>query len=218
MRESDLFPPVREWLERQGYTVYVERFDADVIGAKGSELTVVELKLHFGGKLFAQLEDRARWADYVLGAVPIKPDRTDRLKYCGFGLLVVSNGRARQVAKARPQPWDRHKRHDYRLKKLASENPAGPNDLAGLPSCTQLRRQRLANAKPFTSWPEAAVWLYGLVARLTGDQYVNLREDRLVRKALKLTNPDNGGNAEEFKRVQEARRILLGEDTSCHDN
>jgi len=41
-----------------------------VIAVKDGQLTVVELKLHFGNGLFALLQDRARWADYVLGAVP----------------------------------------------------------------------------------------------------------------------------------------------------
>jgi len=146
MRESELFPPVRKWLESRGAVVYVEHFDADVIGILDGRLIVVELKTCFSRGLFDQLQQRARWADEVWAAIPTF-DSTKKyggLRSFGFGLLDVRDGKLRQRIKAKPQPFNWHKMRAYRSKKLLSLPCAGPNDLAGLPACTALREQRIA--------------------------------------------------------------------------
>lgn len=158
MKESDLYPPVRDWLRARGYEVHVEMFGADVVAVKDGTLTVVELKIALTQKLLYQCNDRARWADFVLAAVPVNmlttreaKGRIKNARGWGFGVLSVDVDRcsARQIAKARQQPWGFHKRRNYRLKMLDGRPPAMDHELAGLPSCNALRQQRLdRNPRP----------------------------------------------------------------------
>ena len=136
MRESDIFPPVRDWLKAQGYEVYVEKFDADVIGIKDFHIIVVELKPCLTMGLFNQLIVRASWANEVWGAVASEPRmHVSQMRHRGFGLLCLHNGKLRIKAKARPQPWGWHRRRAYRFKKLIEDfTPAGPDAMAGIPS------------------------------------------------------------------------------------
>ncbi len=54
MKESDLYPPVKAFLEAQGYEVKGEIGPADVMGVRGSDIVVVELKTRFSLALFHQ--------------------------------------------------------------------------------------------------------------------------------------------------------------------
>lgn len=142
MKESDLYQPVRDWLVSKGYEVYVEKFDADIVAMKDGKITVVELKPCLTHKLIAQCHNRSQWADFVFMAVASTPRTIGGPKYYGYGVLQVTGGKVRQRAMARPQPWQWHKKRNYRLKKLASQNPAMDHEVAGLPSGPQLREQR----------------------------------------------------------------------------
>lgn len=146
MKESDLYPPVRDWLRARGYTIYVERFDADIVAVKDGRLLAVELKLCFTQQLYSQLQARATWADEVMAAVGSAPRAFKAMRYMGYGLLLVSNGKVRQKFKTRPQPWQFHKRRLYRLKVLADELPAMDHELAGVMSV----EAGLQRAKRFT--------------------------------------------------------------------
>lgn len=153
MRESDLYPPVRDWLIARGYEVHVEIFDCDIVAVKDGRLLVVELKLCLARELFTQMEDAARWADEVMGAVASAPRKLGGLSNKGFGLLQVTDGRVRQRVKPRPQPHWWFKKRAYRIKKLNGRDPAMPHELAGLPSCPALRLQREQRTKPTTEPP-----------------------------------------------------------------
>lgn len=142
MKESDLYPPVRDWLVKQGYEVHVEMFGHDIVAVKDGMVTVVELKLCASQVLMNQLRHAANWADFVIGAISTNTKQVDDFRCCGYGLLEVSGETVRKRVGARPQPWDRIKRRSYRVKKLTGREPAMPHELAGLPSCRQLRQQR----------------------------------------------------------------------------
>lgn len=145
MMECDLYPPVRDWLAARGYEIHVEMFGSDIVAVKDGQLTVVELKLGFTQILADQLTDRARWADFVMAATLDVPSyRPAWLKYNGFGYLVVYGGAVLQRIKPRQQPWAFVKRRAYRLKQLDGRPPAMEHETAGLPSCNELRLQRLA--------------------------------------------------------------------------
>lgn len=153
MRESDLSGPVCEWLRREGYEVYVEVFDVDIVARRGDHLVAVELKMRLNRRLFEQLTHAAWWADEVYGAIPAAGTRrskrkrvlrsisTDSLKHQGFGLLSVSGDVCRQVIGAREQPWARVKTRRYRFTKLARRVPAAEDDVGGLPCCSALAEQ-----------------------------------------------------------------------------
>ena len=143
IRESELYRPVRDWLIARGHQVHVEIFDADIVALKDGLMTAVELKSSVSNGLMLQLHHRAAWADYVFAAVAVCPKRTDQLRYCGYGLLLVSGGKVRQICMAREQPWRRVLARRYRLKRLMGRHPAMEHEVAGLPACGLLKEQRL---------------------------------------------------------------------------
>lgn len=95
-REAELYPPIKAYLERQGYEVKGEVGAADVVALRGAEPPViVELKLGFSLALFHQALDRLAMTDHVYVAVPRPKGRKalrDNLRLCrrlGLGLLTV---------------------------------------------------------------------------------------------------------------------------------
>lgn len=143
MKECDLYAPVRDWLISNGWEVHAEIFDADIVAIQDGKLMAVELKPYLTSGLWRQCCDRAGWADFVMAAIASKPITTSQFTDYGFGVLLVAGDKVRQKHKPRPQPWHWHRRRDYRMKKLASRAPAMPHETAGLPSCSQLRQQRM---------------------------------------------------------------------------
>ncbi len=95
-READLYPAVKRFLERQGYTVKGEVGAADVVAVRGDEPPViVELKLGFSLKLFHQAVARLAMTDTVYVAVE-RPKSAKALKAnvalaraAGLGVLSV---------------------------------------------------------------------------------------------------------------------------------
>ena len=97
MHETDLYPPVKAFLEAQGYTVKGEVDGCDVVAIRGGEPPmIVELKTGFSLSLVFQGVARQSVADNVYLAVPPFPGRAgrrkDALALCrrlGLGLLTV---------------------------------------------------------------------------------------------------------------------------------
>ena len=70
MRETDLYPPVKAFLEAQGFEVKGEIGPADVVGVRGEDdMVVVELKRGFSLALFHQGIARLSVCDCVYVAV-----------------------------------------------------------------------------------------------------------------------------------------------------
>ncbi|SDD05870.1 DUF2161 domain-containing phosphodiesterase [Ruegeria marina] len=98
-REQDLYPPVKQMLERQGYVVKGEVGAADIVARRGDEPPlVVELKLRFSLSLFHQAVARLSLTDTVYVAVLRPTGKTarralrDNLALCrrlGLGLMTV---------------------------------------------------------------------------------------------------------------------------------
>jgi len=97
MREQDLYPPIKAFLEAQGYEVKAEVDDCDVVAMRGSEApVVVEMKTAFSLALVFQGIARQGLSDHVYLAVPPlsgrRVRRGDALTLCrrlGLGLLAV---------------------------------------------------------------------------------------------------------------------------------
>ena len=114
MREADLYPPVKRFLERQGYEVKGEVGAADVVAVRGDEApVVVELKLGFSLRLFQQGVERQGVAGAVYLGIA-RPKRTRDLaanvalaRACGLGVLAVN---ARGEVEALCDPGDGAKR------------------------------------------------------------------------------------------------------------
>ncbi|WP_299563674.1 DUF2161 domain-containing phosphodiesterase [uncultured Sulfitobacter sp.] len=98
-RETDLYPPVKAFLEDQGYTVKAEVGAADVVAVRGGEApVVVELKLGFSLALFHQCLERLKLTDDVYLAVARQPGKrfaksvkanTVLARRLGIGLMTV---------------------------------------------------------------------------------------------------------------------------------
>lgn len=69
-KEADLYGPVKSYLQKQGYEVKGEVGAADIVGRRGDDLVVVELKLGFSLALFHQGIERLAVTDDVYLAVP----------------------------------------------------------------------------------------------------------------------------------------------------
>lgn len=99
LRETDLYPPVKAFLEDQGYVVKSEVGAADVVAVRGGEPPlVVELKLGFSLALFHQCVERLKVSDDVYLAVAHKSGKpfykavkanTTLARRLGLGLLTV---------------------------------------------------------------------------------------------------------------------------------
>ena len=105
-RETNLYAPVKAFLEGQGYDVKAEIHGCDLVAVRGAEPPlIVELKRRFTLDLLLQGVDRLALTDTVYLAVP-QPGRkasgpspydSGVQKLCrrlGVGLLVVDTGRA----------------------------------------------------------------------------------------------------------------------------
>lgn len=96
VREADLYPPVKRFLEAQGYAVKGEVGAVDVMAVRGDEPPViVELKLGFSLRLFHQAVERLAVTDAVYVAV-VRPASDKALRAnvalaraAGIGVLSV---------------------------------------------------------------------------------------------------------------------------------
>lgn len=75
-RETDLYEPIKQFLQGQGYEVKGEIGKVDVVACRGDEAPVlVELKTTFSLSLFHQAVERLSVSDVVYLAVPHKPGK-----------------------------------------------------------------------------------------------------------------------------------------------
>ena len=98
MKESDLYLPVKRFLESQGYQVKGELGNCDVAAVRGDqELVVVELKLSLNLELILQAVERLSVTSKVYVGVPVWNNSLKRrrrqtvklLRMLGLGLLVI---------------------------------------------------------------------------------------------------------------------------------
>ena len=143
MIESDLYPPVKAYLEAQGYLVKAEIGDCDLLARRGEEPpVVVELKLSFSLALVMQGVARQALFDHVYLAVPVSSAKGWKLRYkdiirlcrrLGLGLLAVKSGGEPGVeAHLDPGPYMPHKRAKAAARLLREiERRVGDPNLGG---------------------------------------------------------------------------------------
>lgn len=98
-KETDLYEPIRAFLEEEGYQVQAEVKDCDIAAVKDGQLLIVELKKAFNLKLVYQGLERQSLTDQVFVAIP-RPKKGARekawkdmlklLKRLELGLLTVA--------------------------------------------------------------------------------------------------------------------------------
>ncbi|VXB52154.1 conserved hypothetical protein [Bacillus sp. 349Y] len=129
MKESDLYPPIRNHFHSLGYRVNGEVKDCDVTAMKGEELIIVEMKLSLTVDLLVQAAKRLRLTDMVYIAVP-RPKRTRSKRWrdachlvrrLELGLITVSpHAKGDKLEFVHhPAPFDRKASLSYGKKKRA---------------------------------------------------------------------------------------------------
>ncbi|WP_171178946.1 DUF2161 domain-containing phosphodiesterase [Ruegeria sp. HKCCD8929] len=137
-RERDLYPPIKELLEGQGYVVKGEVGAADIVARRGDEPPViVELKLRFSLSLFHQAVARLKITDQVYVAVVKPKGKTarralrDNLLLCrrlGLGLITVrTDGRVEVQCDPGPYAPRKSKERTARLLREFERLQGDPN-------------------------------------------------------------------------------------------
>ena len=98
MQEVDLYPPLKSYLEKQGYEVKSEVQHCDVVALRGDgPPVIVELKLGLNLTILLQAVDRIKLSDTIYIGVPkglavLKKQRKNivrLMRMLGIGLLVI---------------------------------------------------------------------------------------------------------------------------------
>ena len=115
MKETDLYEPLRIFLESQGYGVQAEVKDCDIAAVKEGELLIVELKRSFNLKLVYQALERQSLTEQVYVAIP-RPEKGQRerswkdmlrlLKRLELGLITVALDSPMQTVEVILEPAD----------------------------------------------------------------------------------------------------------------
>lgn len=163
IRESDLYLPLKRFLEAQGYEVKGEVQDCDVVAVRGGEApVVVELKLSLNLDLVLQGVDRLALTPKVYVGVPAKNPTLKRrrrqvvklLKMLGLGLVVIDPGRKNVPVEVLVDPSEyRPRKSKFRQERLLGElvKRVGDPNLGGADKrqgvMTAYRQRALAMAR-----------------------------------------------------------------------
>lgn len=136
LAETDLYEPIRRFLEEEGYEVQAEVKDCDIAARKDGRLVVVELKRSFQLKLVYQAMERQRLTEYVYVAIP-RPKKGQRkkswkdmlrlLKRLEVGLLTVALDSPLQSVEVVLEPsdsmvWKKKKKEAAVLREMDGRN------------------------------------------------------------------------------------------------
>ncbi|MEH7074628.1 DUF2161 domain-containing phosphodiesterase [Neobacillus drentensis] len=120
LQERDLYKPIQTYFVREGYQVYGEVKDCDIVAVKDEQVVIIELKLNLTVDLLIQAAKRQRMTDQVYVAIP-KPkhrlnskqwiDKCHLIRRLELGLIVVSSPGKRGKAEIifEPTPFQRRK-------------------------------------------------------------------------------------------------------------
>jgi hypothetical protein len=118
LQEVDLYKPIQKVFSHEGYDVYGEVKDCDIVALKEDELVIIELKLTLSVDLLIQAAKRQRLTNQVYIAIP-KPknrmnskqwaDKLHLIKRLELGLIVVSfpGNRSKADILIHPAPFNR---------------------------------------------------------------------------------------------------------------
>lgn len=178
MREADLYPALKTYLEAQGYTVKAEIGACDIMARRGDEPPlIVEMKLSFSLALVMQGVARQSLVDLVYLAVPVSSHKGWSLRYrdivalcrrLGLGLLAVDVACSTVTAHLDPGPYipRKNKADAARLLREFDRRVGDPN-IAGTtrtPRMTAYRQDALRCAAHLAAAPASPA----TIAKATG--------------------------------------------------
>ncbi len=160
MKESDLYPPVKRFLEAQSYEVKGEIGDCDVLAVRGAEAPlIVELKLTLNLNVVLQAVERLSVTPKVYIGVPKqcsvlsarRKHIVKLLRMLGIGLMTIDKrgGVAILLDPGEYKPRKSKHRHERLLgefrKRVGDPNPGGLHRRGGI--MTAYRQQALKIAE-----------------------------------------------------------------------
>ena len=166
MRESDLYPAVKRWLEGQGLRVYPEvplmHRPIDAVGIGEAENVGVEMKRHMCWKVCHQASTLSLSCDRSYIAIWSKPRSIDRARQLGIGVLRVVGDSVEVLLEpahaTKPIP---HYHGQLRTKcaRMTGEGVGGVPCLNGVGPAQDCRRRvdEYLKRNPKATW--ATIWL-----------------------------------------------------------
>lgn len=160
MHETEMYPPIKKFLEQAGYKVRSEVDSIDILAQKDDEMIAVEMKTSFNLKLVYQLIERRKIVDKVYAYLPLgKGGRwpkaykqmcglLKRLE-CGLITLAVRDKQKTVTIEFEPKPYAGYK--NYAKKKRALKEFNGRS--------VDLNRGGSRSEKLFTVYKEKAIRL-----------------------------------------------------------
>jgi hypothetical protein len=143
MKETDLFPPLKAWLEERGYEVYTEVQStqtggrADIVAVNGPVVSVVEMKVTLSLELIGQAVRWRPFANHIYIAVPSSKQRR-RSEYAlhllrreGIGLLEVMEHSYGTPVQNFTKPVFNRRINDHIRKSLVEQHKELPGGHAG---------------------------------------------------------------------------------------
>lgn len=137
IKETDLYPPLKSWLETNGYEVHAEVGHCDIAAVKNGNLVLIEMKRAINLELLLQTARRQRLKAAVYAAVPSPRvnnrawrERARLLRRLEIGLIVVNLHSARPSAQLlfHPAPYTPRK-NKAKTQTLLSEIAGRSKDL-----------------------------------------------------------------------------------------
>lgn len=177
MKEAELFPYLKEYLESNNYTVRAEVKNCDITATRDDELVIIEIKTSINTTLLIQATDRQRVTDTVYVAVPKPSKHVSRKHWRGvqhllrrleLGLILVNSKARLDKVKVvfHPIPFDKKKiskRKRSILKEI--EGRSGNRNVGGITGTTLV-----------TAYRENAIKLAVLLSNLGASKPKRLRE------------------------------------------
>ncbi|MFP4363617.1 MAG: DUF2161 family putative PD-(D/E)XK-type phosphodiesterase [Spirochaetia bacterium] len=123
LKETDLYEPIKIYLEAQGYQVNAEVSGCDVTAVNGEEMIIIEMKTRVSLRLLIQAVERLEINDSVYIAVPLQGSKSfppnykglrKLLQRLGIGLLFVRFYKGKTKVEAALHPKDYFPRKNKR--------------------------------------------------------------------------------------------------------
>jgi len=89
LKESDLYDPLKKYLEKQGYSVSSEVHECDMVAVKDEDMIIIELKTRVSVALLVQAARRKDIADSVYVAVPVRQGKKEIPGFSGIKHLLA---------------------------------------------------------------------------------------------------------------------------------
>ena len=213
MKESDMYAPIKELLEEEGYTVRSEVKDADVVAVRDEEMIIVEMKTSFNLKLVYQLIERQRMSDKVYAAVLVNyktrwgksfQNMAKLLKRLSLGLIIIyekKNGIS--VEKLFDPDFNRYNKSHVKERRLKYEFEARSGDY---------NTGGVTKKKIVTSYREKALQIACLLESGGPASIRDIKEKTGVEKAASILQKNHYGWF-----VRETRGVYKLSDTGVNE-